>query len=79
MKTRMVKGMIFRMWHGNVDNECGKSLWQRFDIVVVGCIVLLAVILGVLNNLRFADERKVRWFGTPADRDEPDPTKEVAP
>ena len=67
MKTRMVKSMI------------GKSLWQRFDLAVVGCIVLLAILLGVLNNLRFADERKVRWFGPPADRDEPDTTKEVTP
>ena len=71
--------MIFRMWHGNVDNERGKSLWQRFNLVVVGCIVLLAILLGVLNNLRFADERKVKWFGTSADRDETDTAKEVTP
>ena len=67
MKTRMVKSMI------------GKSLWQRFNLVVVGCIVLLAILLGVLNNLRFADERKVKWFGTSADRDETDTAKEVMP
>ena len=71
--------MIFRMWHSNVDNELGKKLRQRFNLVVVGCIVLLAILLGVLNNLRFADERKVKWFGTPADRDEQDTTKEVTP
>ena len=43
----------------------GKGLWRQFDFIVVAVIVLLAVLLGVLNNLRVADERKAKWFGAP--------------
>ncbi len=33
------------------------------DFRVVLGIVLLAVILGVLNNLRVYEEQRVKWFG----------------
>ena len=46
----------------------GRSIWQWFNIAVVACILVLAVLLGILNNLRVADERKVKWFEAPADR-----------
>ena len=36
-----------------------------FDVRVVLGIVLLAVGLGVLNNLRVYDEQRVKWFGGP--------------
>jgi len=41
--------------------------WRHFDVAVVACIIALAVILGILNNLRVADERRVKWFDAPAD------------
>ena len=33
------------------------------DFRVVLGIVLLAVVLGVLNNLRVYEEQRVKWFG----------------
>ena len=36
-----------------------------FDVRVVLGIVLLAVVLGVLNNLRVYDEQRVQGFGGP--------------
>ena len=36
-----------------------------FDVRVVLAIVLLAVVLGVLNNLRVYEEQRVNWFGGP--------------
>ena len=52
-----------------VENaEKGKCPWWKFDFAVLAFIVALAVILGVLNNLRVADERRVKWFGAPVDR-----------
>ena len=36
-----------------------------FDVRVVIGIVLLAVVLGVLNNLRVYEEQRVNWFGGP--------------
>ncbi len=56
-----------------------KCLWRQFDFAVVGFIVVLAVILGALNNLRVADERKVKWFGAPADLSGQETTDEVTP
>ena len=55
-----------------------RRLWREFDLVVLACILVLAVLLGVLNNLRVADERKVKWFGAPADRADQNATGEVA-
>ena len=43
----------------------GRSIWRWFNIAVVACILVLAVLLGILNNLRVADERKVKWFEPP--------------
>ena len=56
----------------------GDGVWRWFNIVVVACILALSVLLGVLNNLRVADERKVKWFGAPADRADQNATGEVA-
>ena len=36
-----------------------------FDLRVVAALVVLAVVLGVLNNLRVFDEQRVKWFGGP--------------
>ena len=35
----------------------------RFNLAVLSGIVLLAVILGVVNNLRVYEEQRVPWFG----------------
>ena len=56
-----------------------RKLWREFDLVVLACILVLAVLLGVLNNLRVADERKVKWFGAPAARANQNAAGEVAP
>ena len=38
--------------------------WMRdLDLTVIVVLVALAVLLGVLNNLRVPHERKVGWFG----------------
>ena len=55
-----------------------KSLWRYFDFAVVAFILALAVILGALNNLRVAEERKVKWFDAPANLDDFE-TTEVTP
>ena len=55
-----------------------ERLWREFDLVVLACILVLAVLLGVLNNLRVADERKVKWFGAPADRADQNAAGEAA-
>lgn len=57
----------------------GKCLWLQFDFAVVAFIVLLAILLGALNNLRVADERKVKWFDAPVDRIGLETTEEVTP
>ena len=45
-----------------------KKLCRGYSLAVLACILALAVLLGVLNNLRVADERKVKWFEAPAIR-----------
>ena len=40
---------------------------RRIDLAVVAWVVALAILLGILNNLRVADECRVKWFGAPAD------------
>ena len=60
------------------DGNPGNGMWRWFNIAVVACILALSVLLGVLNNLRVADERKVKWFGAPADRADQNAAGEVA-
>lgn len=48
-----------------------------FDLAVVACIIALAVLLGILNNLRVSDERKVKWFGAPENRTNQETAKET--
>lgn len=54
-------------------------LWRHFNFAVVVGILTLAILLGVLNNLRVADERKVEWFDAPADLGEQEKAEETAP
>ena len=54
-----------------------KCIGRHIDFAVVAGIVALALILGVLNNLRVADERKVWWFGAPTDSDDFETTTET--
>ena len=42
-----------------------KKLCRAYNLAVLASILVLAVLLGILNNLRVADERKVKWFKTP--------------
>ncbi len=40
-----------------------RKMFSGIDWTVVAVIVALSVVLGILNNLRVHDERKVKWFG----------------
>ena len=42
-----------------------KKLCRAYNLAVLASILVLAVLLGILNNLRVADERKVKWFEPP--------------
>lgn len=53
---------------GAENAEKGKCPWWKFDFAVLALIVAVAVVLGALNNLRVADERRVKWFDAPEDR-----------
>ena len=55
------------------------KLCRAYNLAVLAGILALAVLLGVLNNLRVADERKVKWFGAPAARANQNAAGEVAP
>lgn len=37
----------------------------RFDIRVLAVLIALAVVLGILNNLRVYEEQRVPWLGAP--------------
>ena len=56
-----------------------KKLCRAYNLAVLASILVLAVLLGILNNLRVADERKVKWFGAPAARANQNAAGEVAP
>ena len=64
---------------GNTGVGNDKSPWRRFNFAVVACILALAALLGVLNNLRVAKERKVKWFDTSAELDNLGAAEEVNP
>ena len=38
---------------------------RRFNLFVIAGIVALALVLGILNNLRVDEEKRVHWFGGP--------------
>lgn len=38
---------------------------KHFNWLVVAGIVVLAILLGVFNNLRVYEEQRVNWFGGP--------------
>ena len=38
---------------------------SHFNWVVLAALVVLSGVLGILNNLRVHEERKVKWFGGP--------------
>ena len=40
------------------------AFFRRFNMLVVASVVLLAVVMGVANNLRVYEEQRVPWFGT---------------
>ena len=42
------------------------SFRKPYDLRVVVGLVALAVVLGILNNLRVYEEQRVEWFGGPA-------------
>lgn len=45
--------------------KCVDRLRRHFDFAVVAGILALAILLGVLNNLRVIGERRAKWFGAP--------------
>ena len=69
--------MFFGTRRSVVDGRILKRLCRQFDSVVLLWILGLAIILGVLNNLRVVDERKVRWFGAPTDSGDFETTTET--
>ena len=36
----------------------------RFNPAVLAALVALAVVLGILNNLRVYEEQRIPWFGS---------------
>jgi len=46
-------------------DEAVKFRCRAYNLAVLASILVLAVLLGILNNLRVADDRKVKWFETP--------------
>ena len=54
-------------------------LCRAYNLAVLASILALAVLLGVLNNLRVADERKVKWFEAPEVRTDQNAAEEDAP
>ena len=56
-----------------------KKLCRAYNLAVLASILALAVLLGVLNNLRVADERKVKWFEAPEARIDQNAAEEDAP
>ena len=79
MNARTVASMFSGTRRGDVDGGIPKRSWLRVDPVVLVCILVLAVLLGALNNLRVADDCKVKWFGAPEDRGNQETAKEAAP
>ena len=39
---------------------------RHFNIAILAALVLAAVLLGILNNFRVDEEKRVEWFGGPA-------------
>lgn len=71
--------------NGIVANRAGmsvgrnrKRLWRHLDFFVLASILVLAILLGVLNNLRVVGERRVNWFGAPAILDDLETTEEIS-
>ena len=54
-----------------------RRLWREYNLAVLASILALAVLLGALNNLRVADERKAKWFGAPTIRADQNAAGEV--
>ena len=61
------------------DSGSINGLGRRFDFVVIACVLILAILLGVLNNLRVADERQVKWFEAPPALANQEAVVEMAP
>ena len=40
-----------------------KAEFKSFNLVVLAGMLLLAVVLGILNNLRVDEDYRVKWFG----------------
>ena len=56
-----------------------RAMRTHVNLVVVAGIIALAILLGILNNLRVADERKVKWFAAPADLTEQESERTATP
>ena len=55
------------------------KLCRAYNLAVLAGILALAVLLGILNNLRVANERKVKWFEAPEVRTDQNAAEEDAP
>ena len=55
------------------------KLCRAYNLAVLASILVLAVLLGILNNLRVADERKVKWVESPEAWTGPNAVGEEAP
>ena len=59
-------------WPCGLQNEdmsfikrTAEAFQRHFSIAVLVVLMLLAVLLGVLNNFRVDEEKRVDWFGGP--------------
>jgi hypothetical protein len=49
-----------------------RNTFKHFNLAVLAGMLLLAVLLGVLNNLCVDEDYKVHWFGGPVVSSEED-------
>jgi hypothetical protein len=49
-----------------------RNIFKHFNLAVLAGMLLLAVILGVLNNLRVDEDCRVHWLGGPVVSSEED-------
>ena len=65
--ARFLRRMFLRNAQGGKTGEIGMDREKPayFDWRVIAGAIAAAVMLGVLNNLRVFEERRVEWFGGP--------------
>ena len=47
----------------NLPRRAFEAFVRNYNVAVLASLVLLALLLGVLNNLRVDEEKRADWFG----------------